>query len=48
MLVVEDEDAVRRLIRSILEDSGYRIIEAGNGREALASLGRTGAGPTCY
>ena len=38
VLVVEDETAVRHLIRSILEDSGYRILEAGNGREALASL----------
>ena len=38
VLVVEDETAVRHLIRSILEDNGYRILEAGNGREALASL----------
>lgn len=37
-LVVEDEAAVRRLVRSIVEAAGYQIIEVSNGREALASL----------
>jgi PAS domain S-box-containing protein len=36
VLLVEDADAVRRLTRRILEQNGYRVIEAGNGAEALA------------
>jgi two-component system cell cycle sensor histidine kinase/response regulator CckA len=43
VLVVEDEPAVRRLVRTVLEDGGYRIREAANGREALEYLER-GAG----
>jgi CheY-like chemotaxis protein len=34
--VVEDEDAVRKLARRILETSGYVVLEARNGREGLA------------
>jgi two-component system, chemotaxis family, CheB/CheR fusion protein len=36
ILLIEDEDAVRRLARVILEASGYVVYEAGNGREGLA------------
>ena len=43
ILVVEDEPAVRRLVRTVLEDGGYHIREAANGREALEYLER-GAG----
>jgi CheY-like chemotaxis protein len=32
---VEDEPAVRRLTRVVLEQQGYRVLEAANGPEAL-------------
>jgi CheY-like chemotaxis protein len=35
ILVVEDEDAVRALVRKGLEKFGYKVLEARNGREAL-------------
>jgi two-component system cell cycle sensor histidine kinase/response regulator CckA len=35
ILLVEDDDAVRRLARLSLERAGYLIVEAGNPREAL-------------
>jgi len=36
ILVVEDEDSVRRLITAILERLGYAVLEASNGEDALA------------
>lgn len=38
MLVVDDEPMVRRVIRTILEHSGYEVLEAGSGEEALEVL----------
>lgn len=35
ILVVDDEEQIRRLIRETLEQDGYRVIEARDGREAL-------------
>ena len=36
VLVVDDEVAIRRLLRNTLERAGYAVVEAMNGREALA------------
>jgi len=35
ILLVEDEEVVRNLARRILERRGYRVLAAGDGREAL-------------
>jgi PAS domain S-box-containing protein len=35
ILLVEDAEAVRALTRSILEDAGYEVVEAGSGAEAF-------------
>lgn len=35
VLLVEDEPALRRLVRRTIEHGGYSVIEAGSGREAL-------------
>lgn len=39
VLVVEDNDINRELIREILEDEGYRIKEAENGKEGVEKAG---------
>lgn len=35
VLVVDDEDQVRQLIRATLEQAGYQVREARDGKEAL-------------
>jgi PAS domain S-box-containing protein len=35
VLVVEDEDLVRKIVRRVLEDAGYQILVATDGEEAL-------------
>jgi CheY-like chemotaxis protein len=42
ILLVEDEETMRRFARSVLEASGYVVIEAASGEEALAALSRGG------
>jgi two-component system cell cycle sensor histidine kinase/response regulator CckA len=44
ILLVEDEDTVRKLVRMILEDCGYLVLCARDGREGLA-LCETHIGP---
>jgi len=35
VLVADDEVSVRRFLRSVLEQDGYEVIEAANGKQAL-------------
>lgn len=35
MLVVDDEELIRRIVREILTSEGFAVIEAGDGQEAL-------------
>ncbi|HEU4683347.1 MAG TPA: ATP-binding protein [Nitrospira sp.] len=38
ILVVEDEESIRKLVATILQDQGYQVISAGDGIEALQRL----------
>ncbi len=40
ILLVDDEDSVRSYVSRMLQRMGYRVIEAGNGREALKAFRR--------
>ena len=42
VLIVEDEDAIRDIVVHHLQQEGYTILEAKNGREALSLLTQTG------
>jgi len=44
ILLVEDEESLRTLTRSILEQNGYTVVEAGNGMEAV-EIARDFSGP---
>jgi two-component system cell cycle sensor histidine kinase/response regulator CckA len=38
ILVVEDEEAIRFVVRRVLERSGYKVLEAATGADALAEI----------
>jgi type II secretory ATPase GspE/PulE/Tfp pilus assembly ATPase PilB-like protein/CheY-like chemotaxis protein len=40
VLLVEDEDSLRRVLRDLLERDGYRVLEASNGVQALDEIDR--------
>jgi DNA-binding response OmpR family regulator len=42
VLLVDDEDQLRRVMRDLLERDGYTVIEAGDGVEALDQVDRHG------
>jgi CheY-like chemotaxis protein len=40
ILLVEDDNSLRRVVRAILEQAGYAVLDAGTGQDALALAGR--------
>ena len=42
-LVIDDSKAMRAILRRILRELGYEVLEAGNGREGLECLRKFGA-----
>lgn len=38
ILIIDDEAAIRRLLRGAVERAGYQVIEAANAKEALSAL----------
>ncbi|HEY7524744.1 MAG TPA: response regulator transcription factor [Candidatus Limnocylindrales bacterium] len=40
ILVVDDDAKIVRLVRTYLERAGFRVVEANDGRSALAAMGR--------
>jgi CheY-like chemotaxis protein len=41
VLVVEDDESIRRVISDVLEEHGFQVIGAANGSEAMRRLTRT-------
>ena len=39
ILIIDDSASIRTVVKSTLTTAGYSVIEAGNGKEALANLG---------
>lgn len=39
ILVVDEDDTTRRVIRALLEDAGHDVVEAENGRAGLRMMG---------
>ncbi len=42
ILLVEDDETVRRVVSRVLRSNGYRVLEASDGNEALAQVNRDG------
>jgi two-component system, cell cycle sensor histidine kinase and response regulator CckA len=42
VLIVDDEDSVRRVLRSTLERAGYKVLQAANGKEAITIYNSSG------
>ncbi len=42
LLIVDDEDSVRRVLSSTLERAGYKVLQAANGKEALTIYNDSG------
>ena len=42
VLLVEDEDALRRVVKDLLEREGFTVFEAGDGVKALDEIDRAG------
>ena len=40
ILVVEDQEDNRQILRDLLGNAGYELTEAENGEEAIAAVGR--------
>lgn len=40
ILIIDDEDGIRRSVRGVLEDEGYKVLEAQSGEEGLELLQR--------
>ena len=47
VVVAEDDDMVRTLVRVTLEESGYRVLEAASGEAALALCDASPGRSTC-
>ena len=47
MLVAEDEEGVRELLRKVLGDHGHAVLEARHGRDALMVRSATSAQSIC-
>ena len=43
ILIVDDYDQIRNLLRRILQSAGYEVFEASNGRQAIKWLGENAA-----
>jgi two-component system cell cycle sensor histidine kinase/response regulator CckA len=43
VLVVDDEESVRRVMKATLEKAGYKVVQAANGKEALTVYNGSGA-----